>query len=371
MPPWVFLCFVAAGLLASLVLTPLAAALARRSGAMDHPDPRKAHREPIPLLGGVAIFLAFNGVILGALGLGLLVLKDGDVALVPGFLRPYLANIAADSGHVLRRLGMIGAGGLAVFLLGLWDDLRSPGVGVRLSLQFVIAGFVVHFGIRPELGFLPHPLVTVAATVWIVGIMNAFNFIDGLDGLTTGVGAIAGAILAVAMVRWSQPLVALLLCTLTGTLIGFLRYNFYPASIFLGSSGSLLLGYLLGVIVLVSTFIVTPRDDVLPIVMPVLIMGIPLYDMASVLVIRRARGTSVFQGDRNHLGHRLMRRGFTHKQAVLCIYALTFSVGLNALILPTLRTTDSILVLVQVLALFGVVILLERVRARPGPDGES
>ena len=365
MPLWVFLGFAAATLLAALLLTPLAARVARRLGILDNPDPRKIHADPKPLLGGAAVFLAFNGVTFGTLGLGLLALRHGEVARIPDAFQPYLANIAADSGHVLWRLGVIGAGGFAVFLLGLWDDLRNLGVGLRLALQFALAAFVVLAGVRPELGFLPAPVAMIVAVVWIVGIMNAFNFIDGLDGEAAGVGAIAGGILAVAMVRWSQPLVALMLCTLTGSLAGFLRHNFYPARIFLGSSGSLLLGYLLGVAVLVSTFIVAPRHDVLPIVMPVLVLGIPLYDMLSVMAIRAVRGASLFQGDRNHLGHRLMRRGFTQKQAVLCIYVLTFSVGLNALLLPMLHAADSALVLVQALGLFGVVVLLERIRVRP------
>ena len=368
MSAWVFAGFLGLGLLASLALTPLAASLARRLGILDHPGARKIHHHPKPLLGGVAVLLSFYGITFGALAAGLLLLRTPSASLIPDQFLPYLHNISANSGQVLWRFCVIGIGGFAVFLLGLVDDLKGLGAGLRLCLQFGIAAFVVLAGVQPELGFLPRPFAQFVAMTWIVGIMNAFNFIDGLDGEAAGVGAIAGGILAVAMARWSQPLVAVLLCTLSGSLLGFLRYNFFPSSIFLGSCGSLLLGYLLGVIVLVSTFIVDAQHGTLPIAMPVLVMGIPLYDIASVCVIRAIRGVSLFQGDRSHLGHRLMRRGFTQKQAVLCIYVLTFSVALNALLLPTLSTLDSLLVLVQVLSILGVVILLERIRIRPDSD---
>lgn len=366
MPLWLHGLFLGLSLAASWLLTPLAASLARRRGILDHPSGRKIHLEPKPLLGGAAVFLAFYGVVYGALAAAFLL--EGYPGLsrwLPDFLEPYLLNIVSDHGAALTRLHMIAAGGAAVFALGLMDDLKGLGVAVRLALQALIAAVVVLAGVRPELGFLPSWAAAGAAVLWIVAVTNAFNFIDSLDGEAAGVGAIAALILGAAMARWSQPLVALPLFVLAGALLGFLRHNFYPATVFLGSAGSLLIGYLLSVITLVSTFIVSPRQDFLPIVMPVLVMGIPLYDLLSVVAIRRLRQASIFQGDQSHLGHRLMRRGFTQKQAVLCIYLLAFCTALNALLLPVVGTLDSLLVLGQVLALFGVVVLLERIRIQP------
>jgi len=252
-------------------------------------------------------------------------------------------------------------GGTLIMIMGLIDALRDLPVKWRFGIQIAAAGAVVVAGVQPSVLAVSPWLAIPAGILWIVGMTNAFNFIDGMDGLCAGVGAIATAILAVYLNSARQPISAIFLLALTGALLGFLRWNFYPAKIFLGNAGAMLIGYLLGVMTLEGAYLTLGGNTVLLLALPILVLGVPLYDAASVILIRISKGRSPFRADTNHLHHRLRRTGLSDKQVVLFIYLLAFALGINAVLLAKLDNTGGLILLTQVCAVMGCVILLERV----------
>ncbi len=358
--PGVFLYLLLAGLVASLLLVPPAKYLSIRWGVMDVPRPGRIHVRPTPLLGGPAIFVGLLLVVGGHFLAGQLLSQSDWVA---EWLSPGLINRMRNAVGATPQLVAILAGALAILVIGVADAVRSLPVWLRLGAEFAAAGLVVALGVKPELYILPRPLVYVVAVAWIVGITNSFNLIDSMDGLAAGVAAVAAALLGFWAALSGQPMVAMMLAGFVGVLVGFLFFNSSPASVFLGSSGSMLIGYFLAVTVLVSTFMLGEGAGLLPIVMPLLILGVPLYDTASVVLIRLWRRRSPFSPDLNHLAHRIHRLGLSRRQTVLFIYLMTFAVGMGAVVLSECDelhgTLKSWAVLVQVLAVFAVVVILE------------
>jgi len=351
-----------AGMVAALVLVPIFKYLSVRWGVMDVPRPGRIHSRSTPLLGGPAIFLGMMLVVGGHFALGQILARG---SLLSGWLSPQIIAQMRYSLGGMSRLAAIFLGALVVLGIGVADDVRSLPIWVRLGAEFAAAAVVVALGVKPELYILPHWLVYVVAVVWIVGITNSFNLIDSMDGLAAGVAAVAAALLGFWAALSGQPMVAMLLACLVGVLVGFLFFNWSPAGIFLGSSGSMLLGYFLAVAVLVSTFMTGGHSGLLPVVMPLIILGVPLYDTASVVAIRLYRRRSPFSPDLNHLAHRRHRLGLSRRQTVLFIYLMTLAVGLGAVLLAESEAVSwklkALVVLAQVLAVFGVVIVLEMV----------
>jgi UDP-GlcNAc:undecaprenyl-phosphate GlcNAc-1-phosphate transferase len=295
---------------AALAFTPLVRALAVRVGAVDVPDPRRAHDRAVPRLGGVALVLA--------------------CAVTLAFHDAPRALLAAGGWDVPALL----AGVLVIVATGVLDDVRGLGPLPKLGLEVVaalvaVAGGYGLGGVTNPLtgGFVPFgpigPLVTI---VWIVGLTNAFNLIDGLDGLAAGVALIAAATLfAVALIEGRAD-VACLWATLGGALAGFLRYNFNPASIFLGDAGSLFLGYVFGVLSLQS---LQKGATAVVVAAPLLALGLPIMEVV-VTVLRRAVVSglaSVPRADREHIHHRLVARGMAHRNAVLTLWVVCAGFG--------------------------------------------
>jgi UDP-GlcNAc:undecaprenyl-phosphate GlcNAc-1-phosphate transferase len=292
----------------ALVVTPATAALARRFGVVDTPGPRRVHAHPVPRLGGIALVLAVSGALL----------------LTPIFGVRAIPLLERSGWHLAWLCG----GALLIVAAGVLDDVRGLAPVPKLAVQVLAAGVALAggYGLRgitnPFGGYVEFGAVgTVLTLVWIVTITNAFNLIDGLDGLAAGVALIASATLfAVALVS-GRPDAACLWATLAGALAGFLCYNFGPASIFLGDSGSLLLGYLLGVLSLQS---LQKGATAFIVLVPILALGLPLMEVA-LTVVRRTVGSgaaSVFDADDEHIHHRLVGRGMTHRRAVLTLYAV-------------------------------------------------
>ena len=360
----------AVSLLFSLLLVPLFKKLSFRLNALDIPDKRKTHSRPTPLLGGVAIYLSFSLVILASLLVIYFFLAGSSATRVltitiPNVLRVYARNLHENS-LIIEKIAIIFGGGVLILLIGLFDDFKNLSVMARFAAEIIVATAVVWLGIKPELYIFPPEVVGIITVFWIVGITNSFNLLDGMDGLAAGVGFIAAGILAFVMATNDQPLVALLLCAFAGSLLGFLRHNFHPASIFMGSSGSMFIGYMLSVSVLVGTFMKEGERNTIPIIMPILILGVPLYDTFSVILIRLKNKKPITKADKNHVAHRLFRLGLTQKQAVLFIYLMTFCIGNNATLLGSASllgntTFGSFVILVQIAATFGIIIILERV----------
>ncbi|MGQ9574641.1 MAG: MraY family glycosyltransferase [Thermoguttaceae bacterium] len=340
-----------------------------RLGLIDRPGGRKLHTSPMPTSGGLAIWL---GVVLpfaaGQVLLGLvLAARQADRAPrlpvpVPAIAQPHLSGLAEQSG----RLWQVLAGGTVLMVLGLVDDRRGLDWRLRLSVQTLVALVMVLLGWRMSL-FVDAPLGTgFLSVVWIVGLVNSFNMLDNMDGLSAGVAAIAASILAAVMLlaprlEANQPqlFVAGFLLVLVGALLGFLWHNRPPARLFMGDAGSYLIGYLLAIATLTATFAGqdVPRHAILA---PLCVLAIPLYDTATVIAIRLRAGRSPFVGDKSHFSHRLVELGMTKTQAVLTIYLATATCGLGALLLYQVNQIGAGVILVIVGCTLVLVGLLER-----------
>lgn len=335
------------------LLSGLARAVAPRLGLVDRPGGRKAHRAPTPMGGGVAIW-ATTGLVLalGAAGL----------ALFRGGLPPELARHAGGLWSRGPELGGMFALATAIMVMGLIDDRVGLGWRPRLLIQVALATALVAGGVRVTLFWpLNHPVVSGAITVfWIVGLTNAFNFLDNMDGLAAGVGLIAALLFAAAQAVVGGLFVPAVLLVLVGALGGFLVFNRFPASMFMGDAGSNFLGFLLGALTVAGTF-ARPEEGYSPygVLSPLLVMAVPLYDTTSVVLIRLREGRSPFQADRRHFSHRLVDRGLTPPQAVRTIYLVTLAGGLGTLLLPYLGALGAAVVLAQTCCLLGIVAILE------------
>ena len=303
---------VAAGL--SLVITPLVQRLSIRMGNVDQPNHRRVNRAPVPRGGGLAVATAFLAV-----AVGVIVINDRlDVVPIPRALEP------SDLAGLLL-------GGAVATLLGALDDTLQLRARWQLLGQLALGALAVGFGITVALVANPFgpgsisltgPFAVGFTVLWIVGMINSINFIDGLDGLSSGIALIAAATLGLISLTTAvaQPFIGILCFALAGSLLGFLRWNFHPASIFIGTSGVMFVGYTLAVLAILGTAKVA---------IALLVLGVPIIDTFWIIVRRLATGHSPFTPDRGHIHHRMLDLGLSHSQTVLLIYALC--TGLAAL----------------------------------------
>ncbi len=298
-----------------ILTTPIVEKIGLKVGCIDHPGERKIHQRPMVRMGGVAIFA-------GTLVALLIVWWTGGFGVLPA--------------HKSDEVWGVAIGALSFFLLGLTDDLFGLSPLFRLGMQLVIASVAWQVGVRvdfltiPFMGLVPLPMwISLIITVgWLVGMANAINMIDGVDGLAAGVSGIAAVVMLIVSLFMNQPAAALLAASLAGGAIGFLRYNFNPAKIFMGDGGAYFMGFTLaavGVIGLVKS--VTTAA----VVLPYIILAVPILDISAVVIDRLRNGKSPFSADKRHLHHRLLKAGLSQRLTVLFIYALTLWVGSLAL----------------------------------------
>jgi UDP-GlcNAc:undecaprenyl-phosphate GlcNAc-1-phosphate transferase len=245
-------------------------------------------------------------------------------------------------------------------VLGLIDDRRNLGAVAKLAVQIAVATGVVVFA-EVRVLTMAGPALSIAATIlWLVGIINAFNFLDNADGLSVGVAAICAAALLAATVQMEQMFVTAWLCVLLGAMLGYLPYNYPPASTFMGDSGSLVIGYFLGVLTCLTTYVRPDAPVALgSLLMPVVLMAVPLYDMASVVFLRLRRGESIWRGDQRHFSHRLIGRGMTPTAAILTIYLCTAGTAIAASLLPHVDNVGAALVAGQTVLILLIIAVLE------------
>lgn len=320
------------GAVVTYLVTPMVLDLSKRIGAVDQPNDRKVHAVPTPTLGGGALFAGF----LAALAIA------ATLAPFRGSFRPLLVWPSPEVVAIV-------VGAAIIFVLGVVDDMKGLQAPVKLSGQLLAAGFVFLSGVRLEYFRVPlrgvgalsmSPDVSALATIaWIVVIVNAVNLMDGLDGLAAGVTAIAAGAFFVYTYQLNQqgligpePTAALLSAATVGVTVGFLKYNFNPAKIFMGDSGSMTLGFLLATATVAGvgrSATQTPSEIsaafvfYLPLVIPLIVLAIPILDTALAIIRRARKGRHVFHADKEHLHHRLLEIGHGHKQAVLIMYAWT------------------------------------------------
>ena len=336
-----YLLILGLALVFGLAATELVRRLGHRLEVMDHPDGyRKVHRHPVPRIGGLAIFVAFFGALTAGILIRGLVLLDGPIG-VPEF-------------------GWIVAGGLAVLFVGLWDDVRGLKAHWKLVFLTVISGamyaggFQIGWVSNPFGGYIYFGLLTLPVTLfWFLGCMNTINFIDGLDGLAAGVTLLVAATMLISGLLIGNTQNAVFAAALIGVTAAFLVFNFHPASIYLGDSGSYLLGFLIACIGLLAS---RKAHTVVALVVPVTAMGLPIFDTALAILRRWARAVPVFSSDRGHIHHKLLEMGLGHRQAVLVLYAACLALAGIAVIMNASRGGRSAAV-VLVLALCGALVV--------------
>lgn len=322
--PTLVLVFLTA-LLFAVSATPIARRVALLLGIMDLPSPRKVHARPIPLLGGVAIYAACV-VALGLFG---------------------------GQFYVEQLIGIF-LGATWVSFLGIWDDWRGVTPLLKLAGQLLAALLLIATGVQVE--FLHQPILNVILSAfWLVGITNALNLLDNMDGLTGGVAAIAAGWFALLSIANGQFLVGSMSAALFGAALGFLIYNFNPASIFMGDAGSLFMGFFLAAVGIKLRFL--GHSDEITWMIPVLVLGVPIFDTTLVVISRLRRGVNpLTTPGHDHLSHRLVRIGMSPRRAVLTIYGLGLvlgglAFGVQFTVLPLAYTALGLVVLVAAIAL--------------------
>jgi len=323
-----------APLVLAWVLTPLALWAALRVKALDAPGERKAQDQAVPYLGGLAIVAAFSLTI-----------------LVAAAARGIVGGAAATE---LDTLAILLGTGLLLALLGLVDDLRGVGVAFRLFVEIGAGVVVVVSGSGATL-IGNQVLDGVATVVWVVLVVNAFNLLDNMDGLSAGVAAIAAGTFFVLAVTQGQFLVAALSAALAGCAVGFLRHNFHPAKIYMGDAGSLFLGFLLAVLATRIELVDSP--PVVALFVPLLVLGVALFDTTLVVIERLRHGRNPFQGGRDHTSHRLVFLGLPVPVTVGLVYGTAIALAWLALLLRQLPTEPGLMLVAFVLTA-GVALLL-------------
>jgi UDP-GlcNAc:undecaprenyl-phosphate GlcNAc-1-phosphate transferase len=341
----------------SAALTAATRKAALRAGFVAHPAPDRYHQSVIPLGGGIAIFGTLSAVILAAI----VVVK---FLVAPGRLGWLAERTTINPGDFLARMNelwVIWLSVVALFALGLWDDNKRLGPFFKLAVQFAVAIIAAAFGeVRVEFFLESKAATSVLSAVWIVLIINAFNFLDNMDGASAGIAVIVSSILFAAAAFSGQILVGGLAIVFVGTLLGFLVFNFPPATIFMGDAGSLVVGFFVALLSLRTTYYHEAQSGAwYPVFMPLVVMAVPLYDFISVTLLRLSQGKSPFVGDTQHFSHRLKRHGLTDTQTVLVLYLATLCTGLGATFLYQVNRVGAVLIFLQTILVLAIIAVFE------------
>lgn len=306
-------------LLISFISTPLVRKLAFKIGAVDIPkDDRRVHKEPMPLIGGLAIFFSVIAVTLIFLPLN-------------------------------REIVSILIGGTIIVIGGIIDDLRELNPKAKFVFQ-IIAGLIIIYG-GVKVDFVTNPFTKDSSLIylhwlsipitlfWIVGITNTLNFIDGLDGLSAGVAMISSITLMIVAGKFGYTSVIILSASIAGACLGFLPFNFNPAKIFMGDTGALFLGFMLAAITIEG---VMKSVATIAIVAPILILSVPIFDTTFAIFRRLLNGQSIASADKGHLHHRLLNKGYSQKKSVLILYAMSAGFGLFAIVISRANTRQAV-----------------------------
>ncbi|TDM12611.1 glycosyltransferase family 4 protein [Macrococcus lamae] len=314
----------------SFIITPLIIRISPALGALDKPNIRKVHTVPVSMLGGVVLLISFL--------IGLVI------------------------GHpVEREFIPIVIGAILINLLGIIDDLYDLRPIVKLIGQIAISSIVVYHGITLDLITLPFGFIiefgilSIPVTIiWIVAVTNAINLIDGLDGLAAGVSLIALCTIGFISILQQNIFIMMICSVLIGSLIGFIRYNFYPAKIFLGDNGALMLGYIIGVLSLLGFKNIT----LISLFFPIIILAVPFIDMLVAMIRRYRQGKPIMQADKSHLHHKLLELGYTHPQTVILIYSIAILFSIASIILYLSTNWGSVLIGVMILITIEMIVEL-------------
>ncbi|MFG6128097.1 glycosyltransferase family 4 protein, partial [Staphylococcus aureus] len=301
----VTLLLVAVTMIVSLTITPIVIAISKRLNLVDKPNFRKVHTKPISVMGGTVILFSFL--------------------------------IGIWIGHPIEtEIKPLIIGAIIMYVLGLVDDIYDLKPYIKLAGQIAAALVVAFYGVTIDFislpmgttihfGFLSIPITVI----WIVAITNAINLIDGLDGLASGVSAIGLITIGFIAILQANIFITMICCVLLGSLIGFLFYNFHPAKIFLGDSGALMIGFIIGFLSLLGFKNIT----IIALFFPIVILAVPFIDTLFAMIRRVKKGQHIMQADKSHLHHKLLALGYTHRQTVLLIYSISILFSISSIIL--------------------------------------
>lgn len=301
-----------------------------RFGLMDDPGHRKIHDRPIPLAGGLA---ATTGLLVPTIVASLFLLVQNRFGSLSILNRDTTFLLMHGLGRRYAELGGIMLGALGMLVLGILDDKHELKPGMKFAGQFLIALAVAACGVRITL-FISNPIFHYAVTIlWILTIINAFNFMDNMNGLCAGLGAISAWFFAMIAAGDGQYLVTITALLTFGALLGFLPYNFPKARAFLGDSGSHLVGYLLAVLAILPHFYTVRHPRHWAVLIPLLVLAVPLLDMVQVVIVRWRLGKPIYHGDTNHLSHRFVQLGLSKTRAVVVLWLTSALIASLALLL--------------------------------------
>ncbi len=327
-------------LLFSLMLTPLVGRTSKKLGLFDCPSDRKVHECQIPRTGGIGIFVSF---------------------FLPFFIAEFYPTLITDKVVLDLQMVTLIAGAFIVFFMGLSDDIKGLGPWKKLTIQIIAATIAFSGGSKIEtisllwsnssinLGLISYP----ATIIWYLAVINAINLVDGLDGLAAGISFFVSLILLIFCLANQKFYIAMGLAALAGGTLGFLRYNFNPASIFMGDCGSYFLGYMLATLSINGSI---KSQATVAITIPIIALGLPLIEVIFSPIRRFIQGQRLFLPDKNHLHHRLLMMGFTHKGAVFVLYTFTLFLGGVALLIVNVKDYKAgiVLMLVAFVIIIGI-----------------
>lgn len=328
----------AIALILSMFLTPLVRKLALKFGIIEKSNPRKPHKRVITCLGGVAIY---TGFIISLVFASLFFLRDLD-------------------SFFLRNLVGLFIGATIIVVLGLIDDTRGTTALQKVGLQIVAAlvtsvifDIKITYLILPTLGKIDFGVLSVPITlIWVIGLTNALNWVDGLDGLAAGITSIACISLLIIGWRGGELVSAVIIIALLGATLGFLKYNFYPAKILMGDTGSNFLGFVLANVAIIGSL---KSAAILSLMVPILILGVPIFDTLFSVWRRVRLSKNPITPDTDHLHYRLIKLGLTHRQAVLVIYSISGVLSICAIFLHRSATLSSVAIVVFILGILAMV----------------
>lgn len=341
----------------SLILTGMTRVLAMRTGFISKPAKDRFAERSVPLGGGIAIFGTISITILSAIAIVKFMAAPGHLDWLGESVTVHTEGFQTKINHILIVLLSI----FILFALGLWDDKKHLGPIFKLAVEFIVAFAAAIFAdIRVEFFIESKIITSVLSAFWIVFIINAFNFLDNMDGASAGIAVIAAGILFVAAAMNGQVFIGGMTLVFIGTLLGFLVFNFPPAKIFMGDAGSLVVGFFVALLTLRTTYYNQAQSgSFYPVFLPIVVMAVPLYDFISVTILRMAQGKSPFVGDTQHFSHRLKRLGLTETQTVLTLYLATLCTGLGAIFLYQVNLVGAILIFVQTFMVLSIIAILE------------
>ena len=351
------LCFLAA-FAASVALTVTAKRFAIKFGLLAYPKSDRFHTKVMPLGGGFAIFVTILLACIVITSVICTLVHDETTSVFGKDSQLYIEGFA----NKISQLWIILGCSAVLFLLGLWDDIKNIKPVPKLIVEFAVAFAAAYWGeARVEL-FIENRIITSAlSSFWIVLIVNSFNFLDNMDGASAGIAAVIALILFIIATLSEQVFVAGFAVIFAGTLTGFLLFNFYPASIFMGDAGSLVIGFFISILTLKTTYYHQSDNgsNWYTVLVPLVVMAIPLYDFLSVTILRISQGKNPLVGDTQHFSHRLKKRGLTETQAALTLYLATIATGFGAVVLENTAWPYGLIIFLQTIMVLAIIAVLE------------